>query len=588
MKITLIAGARPNFMKIAPLIKAIQKAAAEGHDIRHRLVHTGQHYDKNMSDTFFEELGIPMPDINLGCGGGTQAEQTANIMMAFEKDLMQNPTDLVLVVGDVTSTMACSIVAKKLNTKVCHVEAGIRSWDQTMPEEINRMVTDALADYMFTTSEIANKNLLLQGACLEKPILNPSLKGRTLNTTELSPFPSGEEWGEACSFAQVWGAHTADSTQYDLLKENAKTNRKNPTEAESVMWDMLKGNNLGYHFRRQHIILDYIVDYICLEKGLVIELDGGYHNDPQQKAYDGYRTAHLQRLGYTELRFKNEELLCNPDDVIKKIKETLESLPSINSLPFREGQGVGSLPSLQAMGNGQWEMGEETNRQSPIANSLPALPEEQYAFKRNVQRVWYVGNVMIDTLLANRERFRRPAIYDTLGLEEKQYVVMTMHRPANVDEQEHLKALMEQIITNVHGLPIIFPIHPRTAKLFYQLWGDEEQLAKLFPNLHIVDPMGYLEFNYLVEHAKVVVTDSGGITEETTVMGVPCITLRDNTERPETCTVGTNMLIGTRPEAIKPALDKLFAGEWKKGAIPALWDGHTAERIVEILLKKDL
>ena len=389
MLITLIAGARPNFMKIAPLIKAIQKAAAEGHDIRHRLVHTGQHYDKNMSDTFFEELGIPMPDVNLGCGGGTQAEQTANIMMAFEKDLIANPTDLVLVVGDVTSTMACSIVAKKLNTKVCHVEAGIRSWDQTMPEEINRMVTDALADYMFTTSEIANKNLLLQGA------------------------------------------------------------------------------------------------------------------------------------------------------------------------------------ELQAS--------------SP--NSLPALEEEQYAFKRNVQRVWYVGNVMIDTLMANRARFRRPAVYDALGLEEKQYIVMTMHRPANVDEQEHLKALMEQIITNVHGLPIIFPIHPRTAKLFYNLWGDEEKLKEIFPNLHIVDPMGYLEFNYLVERAKAVVTDSGGITEETTVMGVPCITLRDNTERPETCTVGTNMLIGTKPEAIKPALDKLFAGEWKQGAIPALWDGQTSERIVEILLE---
>ncbi len=392
MKITLVAGARPNFMKIAPLIKAIQKAQTEGHNIYHRLVHTGQHYDKNMSDTFFEELGIPMPDVNLGCGGGTQAEQTANIMVAFEKDLMQHPTDLVLVVGDVTSTMACSIVAKKLNTKVCHVEAGIRSWDQTMPEEINRMVTDALADYMFTTSEIANKNLLLLGA------------------------------------------------------------------------------------------------------------------------------------------------------------------------------------ELQA------------SRLSPLASSLPALPEEQYAFKRTPQRVWYVGNVMIDTLLANRSRFRRPAVYDTLGLQEKQYIVMTMHRPANVDEQEHLKALMEQIINNVHGLPIIFPIHPRTAKLFYNLWGDEEQLAQLFPNLHIVDPMGYLEFNYLVERAKAVVTDSGGITEETTVMGVPCITLRDNTERPETCTVGTNMLIGTRPEAIKPALDRLFAGEWKQGAIPALWDGHTAERIVEILL----
>ena len=180
-----------------------------------------------------------------------------------------------------------------------------------------------------------------------QPILNPSLKGRTSNTTELSPFPSGEGRGEACSFASVWGAHTADSSQYELLKENAKANRKNPTEAESAMWDMLKGNNIGYHFRRQHIILDYIVDFICLEKGLVIELDGGYHKDPQQKEYDELRTTHLQRLGYTELRFTNEEFLCTPDTVIQKIKDTLEALPSITSLPFREGSGVGSLPSLQ-------------------------------------------------------------------------------------------------------------------------------------------------------------------------------------------------------------------------------------------------
>ena len=411
MLITLIAGARPNFMKIAPLIKAIQAANAAGKDIHYRLVHTGQHYDKNMSDTFFEELGIPMPDVNLGCGGGTQAEQTANIMVAFERDLMANPTDIVLVVGDVTSTMACSIVAKKLNTRVCHVEAGIRSWDLSMPEEINRMVTDSLADYMFTTSEVANKNLLLQGASLE-------VKGERLEV-------KGEENGEA--------------------------------------------------------------------------------------------DIHASRL-------------------------------------------IASSP-----------------------HNLPVLEEEQYAFKRNVQRVWFVGNVMIDTLLANRARFRRPAVYDELGLQEKNYVVMTMHRPANVDEEQHLKALMEQIITKVHGLPIIFPIHPRTAKIFYNLWGNEEQLAQLFPNLHIVAPMGYLEFNYLVEHAKVVVTDSGGITEETTVMGVPCITLRDNTERPETCTIGTNRLIGTNPQAVKPALDALFAGEWQPGAIPPLWDGHTAERIVEIL-----
>ena len=412
MKITLIAGARPNFMKVAPIIKAIKahneskvesrKSKEDSREsiVEYRLVHTGQHYDKNMSDTFFEELGIPAPDVNLGCGGGSQAEQTAAIMVAFEKELMEHPTDIVLVVGDVTSTMACSIVAKKLNTKVCHVEAGIRSWDLTMPEEINRMVTDSLADYMFTTSEVANRNLIRQGA----------------------------------------------------------------------------------------------------------------------------------------------ELVT---------------------------------------GDGLQVTGERI------------LPEDKYANKRVQQRVWHVGNVMIDTLLANRARFRKPEVWDELGLKDKEFVVMTMHRPANVDEENHLRAMMEQIIDNVHGLPVIFPIHPRTAKLFYGLWGSGapdraeshagDELTKRFPNLHIVEPMGYLEFNYLVERAKAVVTDSGGITEETTVMGVPCITLRDNTERPETCTVGTNELIGTNPAAIKPALDKLFAGEWKKGAIPELWDGHTAERIIEIL-----
>lgn len=397
MHITLIAGARPNFMKIAALIHAIQahnglvdeRISGLGEKISYRLVHTGQHYDKNMSDTFFEELGIPAPDVNLGCGGGTQAEQTAHIMVAFEKELLEHPTDVVLVVGDVTSTMACSIVAKKLNTKVCHVEAGIRSWDLTMPEEINRMVTDSLADYMFTTSEVANRNLVRQGA-----------------------------------------------------------------------------------------------------------------------------------------------------ELVESQKSKVES---------------------------------------------EKLPEDKYAYERVPQKVWHVGNVMIDTLLANRARFRKPEAWDELGLKEKEFVVMTMHRPANVDEENHLRAMMEQIIDNVHGLPVIFPIHPRTAKLFYGLWGNEAELAKRFPNLHIVEPLGYLEFNYLVERAKAVVTDSGGITEETTVMGVPCITLRDNTERPETCTVGTNELIGTKPEAIKPALDKLFAGEWKKGAIPELWDGHAAERIISIL-----
>jgi len=359
MKLTLIAGARPNFIKIAPVINAINLAKSKGYKIQYRLVHTGQHYNNTMSDTFFEELNIPQPDVNLGCGGGTQAEQTAAIMVAFEKELLSNPTDLVIVVGDVTSTMACSIVAKKLNTKVAHVEAGIRSYDLTMPEEINRMVTDCLADYFFITTKWA-------------------------------------------------------------------------------------GNNL-------------------------------------------------------------------------------------------RGMGV------------------------------------------NDNRIFFVGNVMIDSLLNNRHRFKKPILWDKFNLKNKSYMLITLHRPANVDEGNKLKKYIKEIVTNVQGLPVIFPIHPRTAKIFKDLGINE-------PNLIITEPLSYLEFNYLVERAKAVLTDSGGITEETTVMGVPCFTLRDNTERPETVDIGTNELIGTNPSAIKPAFVRLFAGQWKKGAIPELWDGRSAERIVGHLI----
>lgn len=357
MKIAIIAGARPNFMKIAPIIHAID--AKPRYDLSYRLIHTGQHYDKKMSDTFFEELNIPRPDINLNCGGGTQAEQTAAIMIAFEKELLANPVDLVMVVGDVTSTMACSIVAKKLNTKVAHVEAGIRSWDLTMPEEINRMVTDVLADYNFTTSETANKNLKKAGA-----------------------------------------------------KDN---------------------------------------------------------------------------------------------------------------------------------------------------------------------QIFFVGNVMIDTLLKNQARFKQPEIWEKANLSKGNYIVMTLHRPANVDEENKFGDLLNAIIESARELPIIFPVHPRTAKIIQSLNLSDSQ------SLFLIDPIGYLEFNYLVKHSKCVITDSGGITEETTVMNVPCITLRDNTERPETVEIGTNELIGTKPSAIKPALDKLFSGNWKNGRIPEKWDGKAAERIVEIL-----
>jgi UDP-N-acetylglucosamine 2-epimerase (non-hydrolysing) len=191
-------------------------------------------------------------------------------------------------------------------------------------------------------------------------------------------------------------------------------------------------------------------------------------------------------------------------------------------------------------------------------------------------QIFFVGNTMIDTLLKNRPRFRKPVIWDELGLKEKEYIVMTLHRPANVDEAHKLKELLDEIIAHSKGLPLVFPVHPRTAKML-------ANLGIAHPRLHTIEPLGYLEFNYLVERAKAVVTDSGGITEETTVMGIPCMTLRDNTERPETVTEGTNELIGTNPKAIAPAMERLFAGHWKVGSIPAKWDGHTAERIIDIL-----
>ena len=358
--IDIIAGARPNFMKIAPIIRALDAQKATGGQLRYRLVHTGQHYDARLSGTFFAQLGIPEPNVNLEVGSGTQAEQTATIMMRYERLLLDVRSDLCLVVGDVTSTMACAIAAQKLCVPVAHVEGGIRSGDWSMPEEINRRVTDAITNWFFTTSTYANENLRKAGV--------------------------------------------------------------------------------------------------------------------------------------------------------------------------------------------------------------------------NEDQIFFVGNTMIDTLLAHLERLQPPLFWDELGLRVGDYFVVTLHRPANVDESDALARMLAAIAEGTRGLPVIFPVHPRTAKSL-------RELADLPPSLRLVEPQPYLEFNYLVKHAKAVITDSGGVTEETTVLGVPCMTLRDTTERPETISIGTNFLIGTDPAKLAPALDRLFAGEWQRGSIPELWDGHTGERIVATLNK---
>lgn len=363
MNIDIIAGARPNFIKIAPIIDAINDKIKDGFRISFRLIHTGQHYDKNMSYQFFEELGIPWPHVNFQVGSGSQASQTGAIMLNYEKLLEKEKADLCLVVGDVNSTMACAIVAKKCHIKVAHVEAGIRSGDIRMPEEVNRIVTDSLTDFYFTTSKMASDNLLKEGV--------------------------------------------------------------------------------------------------------------------------------------------------------------------------------------------------------------------------NSSNIYFVGNVMIDTLKKFYKSFKSPEVWRTLNLKPKSYILLTMHRPSNVDGLKSLKAILDNVCENSKGLPVVFPVHPRTLKTLNQLDVN-------YDNLHIINPLGYLEFNYLTKNSKIVITDSGGITEETTVMGVPCITFRHSTERPETISIGTNELIGTSPANIKVYLEKLFNKGWKKGAIPEKWDGKAAKRIVDILIDEKI
>jgi len=374
MNVIQVVGARPNFMKVAPLHRAIKNLPGW----TSKIVHTGQHFDAKMSDVFFTQLELPTPDFFMGIGGGSHTEVTAKIMLAFEKIVETEKPDLIIVVGDVTSTLACTLVAIKMGIPLAHVEAGLRSGDRTMPEEINRILTDSVANYLFVT---------------------------------------------------------------------------------------------------------------------------------EQSGLD-----HLKREG---------------------------------------------------------------------------VPDE---------KVFFTGNVMIDSLVRYQEKAKSSTILEELGLQatdlenrrdisqlyETEYIVMTMHRPANVDTESGLRSILELIELSTAKTKVVFPIHPRTRSNMAK-FGLEDTLTQN-KNLILTEPLGYLEFIQLMTHAKAILTDSGGIQEETTYLGIPCLTFRDSTERPITVTMGTNQLLADlNPKITFAALEEILAGHHKKGQIPPLWDGHAAERIAENL-----
>lgn len=356
LKLDLIVGARPNFVKIASIIEAARVISG----LSIRLIHTGQHYDKNLSDAFFRQLNLPNPDFALNVGSGSQAEQTAAIMVAYEKILIdEGSPNICLVVGDVNSTVACAIVAKKMMVKVAHVEAGLRSGDLSMPEEVNRILTDSITDYFFTTSKSASQNLQYMGA-------------------------------------------------------------------------------------------------------------------------------------------------------------------------------------------------QENN-------------------------IYLVGNTMIDTIMANEPYLRAPETWAAISLERFNYILLTLHRPSNVDDPARLKIILEKILKHTGDDPIVFPVHPRTQR---QL--EELDIGK---RIELTQPMPYLEFNFLAKYARLIITDSGGVTEEATYFDVPCLTLRDSTERPETITEGTNKLIGCNAEEMRAGIVAAASGDLSRKKMPYRWDGSAGRRVLEKLLE---
>ncbi len=380
----LVVGARPNFMKIAPLIRAIHSQnGSDGNPIQPFLVHTGQHYDASMSDAFFRDLQLPEPDVHLGIGSGNHGEQTGRVLIEFEKILLREQPDLVIVVGDVNSTLACALAAVKLHIPVAHVEAGLRSFDRAMPEEINRIVTDAIADYLFTPSPDGDENLLREGMSAEK--------------------------------------------------------------------------------------------------------------------------------------------------------------------------------------------------------------------------IFLVGDIMIDSLLFNLRQAKKTQILKDLGIVDLPYALMTLHRPANVDNRETFSRILKGLLGVASQIPVILPMHPRTKKQVHAFGLDGAFIfhdalpvradsyrndVGWIPGIHCFEPLGYLDFLNLMAHAKVVLTDSGGIQEETTVLNIPCLTLRDSTERPITVTEGTNVLVHDDPQKIAAEVNKVLSGRSRQGTCPAIWDGHAAERIVAVLKEK--